>query len=265
VLPSSELASRFHPAHRKRCRSTLASQKPRRGRSRMSSGGHLLDIGMATIGVAVVADDGSAGGIAAAASVAGVDRKGGGRRAPRRAGQFSRHAIQGEDAMTEQQKPVDIADGRPKTLHAPADNADNLAQLSIERRVLLFGAAALTAGALSGSASAESPAPDLSAALAKFRATIPSHFDREYVNNAVVPFFLGSIFAGERPILTAAITICASASISPGSRPTFTLRNIRPRLSTFLTSFSIRNLPTSLSCAITSIIIGTSIGTCISA
>ena len=103
--------------------------------------------------------------------------------------------------MTEQQKPVDIADGRPKTLHAPADNADNLAQLSIERRALLFGAAALTAGALSGSASAESQAPDLSAALAKFRATIPSHFDREYVNNAVVPFFLGSIFAGERPIL----------------------------------------------------------------
>ena len=39
------------------------------------------------------------------------------------------------------------------------------------------------------------------AALAKFRATIPSHFDREYVDNAVVPFFLGSIFAGERPIL----------------------------------------------------------------
>jgi hypothetical protein len=49
--------------------------------------GHLLDIGMATIGVAVVADDGSAGGIAAVASVAGVDRKAGGR-APRRAGQF---------------------------------------------------------------------------------------------------------------------------------------------------------------------------------
>ena len=44
-------------------------------------------------------------------------------------------------------------------------------------------------------------APDLSAALQKFRATIPGHFDREYVNNAVVPFFLGSIFAGERPIL----------------------------------------------------------------
>ena len=37
--------------------------------------------------------------------------------------------------------------------------------------------------------------------MAKFRATIPSHFNRDYVDNAVVPFFLGSIFAGERPIL----------------------------------------------------------------
>jgi hypothetical protein len=50
-----------------------------------------------------------------------------------------------------------------------------------------------------------------------------------------------------------------------GSRPTFTLRNIRPRLSTFSTSFSIRSLPTSLSCAITSTIIGISTGTSISA
>ena len=41
----------------------------------MSSGGHPLDIGMAIIDVAVVADDGSAGGIAAAVSAAGVDRK----------------------------------------------------------------------------------------------------------------------------------------------------------------------------------------------
>src|ERR1700729_2988878 len=100
--------------------------------------------------------------------------------------------------MTEQQKPTDIADDRPKTRHAPADN---LAQLSIERRALLFGAAALAAGTLASQASAASDAPDLSGALAKFRASIPSHFDREYVENAVVPFFLGSIFAGERPIL----------------------------------------------------------------
>ena len=116
-----------------------------------------------------------------------------------------------------------------------------------------------------------------------FCATIPSHFDREYVNNAVVPRFSSeaSLPASE-PILPmidlpltkqdaipwdfwghalrgleadpsdgatvfleglenrTAIIICASASISAGSRPTFTtLRNIRQRLSTFSTSFSI--------------------------
>jgi len=76
-------------------------------------------------------------------------------------------------------------------------------QFSLERRALLLGAAATAAGALSASATAapEPHAPDLAAALAKFRATIPSHFDREYVENAVVPFYLSSIFGGERPIL----------------------------------------------------------------
>ena len=82
-----------------------------------------------------------------------------------------------------------------------ADSKSLEAPLSIERRTLLLGAAALAAGGLSTQASAATQAPDLSAALAKFRATIPSHFNRDYVDNAVVPFFLGSIFAGERPIL----------------------------------------------------------------
>ena len=73
----------------------------------------------------------------------------------------------------------------------------------LERRTfLLLGTAAVAAGAaLPTQVSAAPAAPDLSAALAKFRATIPSHFDREYVENAVIPFFLGSIFAGERPLL----------------------------------------------------------------
>ena len=72
----------------------------------------------------------------------------------------------------------------------------------LERRTFLLGTAAVaTGGALPTQASAAPVAPDLSAALAKFRATIPSHFDRDYVENAVVPFFLSSIFAGERPIL----------------------------------------------------------------
>lgn len=81
------------------------------------------------------------------------------------------------------------------------EDSENLFPLSIERRTLLLGAAALVGGGISTQASAAPQAPDLSAALAKFRATIPSHFDRDYVDNAVVPFFLGSIFAGERPTL----------------------------------------------------------------
>ena len=100
--------------------------------------------------------------------------------------------------MSEQKKLAETVPADAKALKGPADE---LAGLSLQRRTLLFGAAAVAAGALSTQASAAPEAPDLSAALAKFRATIPSHFDREYVNNAVVPFFLGSIFAGERPIL----------------------------------------------------------------
>ncbi len=101
--------------------------------------------------------------------------------------------------MTECKKPSDCAEDPSNDLQVAADN---LTQVSLERRALLFGAAAVAAGALSATQAAAAPdAPDLSGALAKFRATIPSHFDRDYVENAVVPFFLGSIFAGERPIL----------------------------------------------------------------
>ena len=42
---------------------------------------------------------------------------------------------------------------------------------------------------------------DVVAALARFRKTIPANFDRTYVENAVVPFFLTSFFEGERPLL----------------------------------------------------------------
>jgi hypothetical protein len=81
----------------------------------------------------------------------------------------------------------------------PATN--NISRFSFERRALLLGTAAVAAGVLSSETSAEPQSPDLSAAVAKFRATIPRHFDREYVENAVIPFFLGSVYAGERPIL----------------------------------------------------------------
>jgi hypothetical protein len=71
----------------------------------------------------------------------------------------------------------------------------------------LAGAAAGAAGLVSGAAfAADTPAaspasPDLATALARFRASIPAHFDRTYVENAVVPFFLTSIYEGERPAL----------------------------------------------------------------
>jgi len=42
---------------------------------------------------------------------------------------------------------------------------------------------------------------DVVAALARFRKTIPANFDRAYVENAVIPFFLTSLFEGERPLL----------------------------------------------------------------
>jgi hypothetical protein len=58
--------------------------------------------------------------------------------------------------------------------------------------MLLLGAVPAV-GAFSGSATAATPPPverssaDLPVALAKFRASIPSRFDPEYVENAVVP------------------------------------------------------------------------------
>src|SRR5687768_18211509 len=71
---------------------------------------------------------------------------------------------------------------------------------SMERRVFLKGAATAPA-VLSGPASATAPAGDLESALASFRATIPSNFDGDYVEHAIIPFFLTSIYEGERPAL----------------------------------------------------------------
>jgi len=77
-----------------------------------------------------------------------------------------------------------------------------------KRRSILVGAAASAAGgffpraALAADSKAANPAPaDLAAALDGFRASIPAHFDRTYVENVVVPFFLTSVCEGERPAL----------------------------------------------------------------
>src|SRR3974390_991160 len=72
----------------------------------------------------------------------------------------------------------------------------------MERREVLLGAATAAAGGfLYRCAQAADAPPDLVTALERFRASIPSNFDRDYVEHAVIPFFLTSIYEGERPAL----------------------------------------------------------------
>ncbi len=71
----------------------------------------------------------------------------------------------------------------------------------MERRKVLAGAATAATAFLSKGAAADPPNADLAVALARFRASIPSNFDRAYVENAVIPFFLTSFYEGERPAL----------------------------------------------------------------
>ena len=100
--------------------------------------------------------------------------------------------------MTMSEQQPGLFPDEPSQRSAPVETLD---EVSVERRALLVGAVAVTAGAFSIPAAAAPQSPDLSAALAKFRASIPSHFDRDYVENVVVPFYLTSIYEGERPIL----------------------------------------------------------------
>jgi hypothetical protein len=77
----------------------------------------------------------------------------------------------------------------------------------MQRRMVLTGAGASAAGVFSGAASAADTmaanptSSDLVNTLARSRASIPAHFDRTYMENAVVPFFLTGIYEGERPAL----------------------------------------------------------------
>jgi hypothetical protein len=85
----------------------------------------------------------------------------------------------------------------------------------VERRTVLKGGAAAVgifgsgastatvAGVEPASAdTAQSPLPEqILTAVERFRATIPANFDPEYVEKAVIPFFLTSFYEGERPML----------------------------------------------------------------
>ena len=78
-----------------------------------------------------------------------------------------------------------------------------IGEAKIDRRTLLAGAgvAALAPVSTQAYTAEEGMSGDVAAALARFRSSIPSNFDRDYVENAVVPFFLESIYQGERPML----------------------------------------------------------------
>ena len=78
-----------------------------------------------------------------------------------------------------------------------------IGKAKIDRRTLLAGAevAALAPVAAHAETADEGMSGDVVAALARFRSSIPSNFDRDYVEHAVVPFFLESIYQGERPAL----------------------------------------------------------------
>jgi len=79
----------------------------------------------------------------------------------------------------------------------------------MERRTFLSAMATSAAGLVcpvshgnaAGDASTKASSQDLAGALAQFRASIPTNFDKTYVENVVVPFFLTSVYEGERPAL----------------------------------------------------------------
>jgi hypothetical protein len=84
----------------------------------------------------------------------------------------------------------------------------------MERRTILKGGAAAI-GMLGGASTtvvtgveqasadaAQPPLPDqILAAIQRFRETIPANFDRDYIEKAIIPFFLTSFYEGERPML----------------------------------------------------------------
>jgi hypothetical protein len=86
---------------------------------------------------------------------------------------------------------------------------------TMERRTILKGgmaavgvlgtaaSAAVVTGVEQASADATpSPLPDqISAAIQRFRESIPANFEQDYVEKALIPFFLTSFYEGERPML----------------------------------------------------------------
>ena len=74
----------------------------------------------------------------------------------------------------------------------------------MKRRSFIAAAAAAPVGMMfaQGGSTGQFELPkDVGPALEEFRKSIPSNFDQDYVQHAVIPFFLTSIFEAERPML----------------------------------------------------------------
>ena len=94
-----------------------------------------------------------------------------------------------------------------------------IGEARIDRRTLLAGAgvAALAPVATRAYTADEGMSDDVGAALSRFRNSIPGNFDRDYVENAVVPFFLESIYQGERPVLPMIDTTLSKENALPST------------------------------------------------
>jgi hypothetical protein len=74
--------------------------------------------------------------------------------------------------------------------HISKDQLHDSGYSSVDRRMVLTGAAAATTELMSMPASAlEPPTADLAAALARLRSSVPPNFNRDYVEHVVIPFF----------------------------------------------------------------------------
>jgi hypothetical protein len=115
--------------------------------------------------------------------------------------------------------PVRVKKARQNRNPQPGSDSVSAGE-SLERRTVLKASAAAvgllgsgaSASILTGAEQASADTPSLSSpslslpdqiltAVQRFRETIPANFDHEYVEKAVIPFFLTSFYEGERPML----------------------------------------------------------------
>jgi len=100
-------------------------------------------------------------------------------------------------------------------IQMPTSREDWIVERKIMERRTILKAGAAAIGMLGGASTtvvtgveqasadaAQPPLPDqILAAVQRFRETIPANFDRDYIEKAIIPFFLTSFYEGERPML----------------------------------------------------------------